>query len=70
MNNREKLIEMIIEYELERLEIADLVKVKRETVDHWLLPNESDNHEEVPEMAIELLFLKLRDRKKPQHGNS
>ena len=59
MNTRERLIELMLEYKLERREIADLVKVKRETVDHWLLPHESKSHVEVPEMAIDLLELKL-----------
>ena len=66
MNTRERLIDIITEYGLERLEVATLLKVKRDTVDHWLLPNESSNQEEVPEMAIELLELKLKDREKPE----
>ncbi len=61
MNNRDCLIELISSYKLDRSEIAELVRVKRETVDHWLLSNVSANHEEVPEMAIELLKLKLSD---------
>lgn len=59
MNNRERLITLINDYNLERADVAELVRVKRETVDHWLLTTESKNHEEVPEMAIELLELKL-----------
>lgn len=59
MNTRERLIELMLEYKLERREIADLAKVSRETVNHWLLSHESKNHIEVPEMAIELLELKL-----------
>lgn len=62
MNNRDRLIELITQYELERLEVAEMVKVKRETVDRWLLPNEAANHETIPDMAIELLLLKIRDR--------
>ena len=62
MNNREKLIELIAEHELDRREVAALVKVKRETVDHWLASHESRQHEEVPDMAIELLEMKLRER--------
>lgn len=60
MNNRERLIDLMLEHKLERREVAELVRVKRETVDHWLLPNEANSHEEVPEMAVELLELKLR----------
>jgi len=62
MNNRELLIELITQYELERREVADMVKVRREVVDHWLLPNEAANHEDTPDMAIELLQLKIRDK--------
>lgn len=62
MNNRDRLIELISQYELERLEVAEMVKVKRETVDHWLLPNEAANHEDVSDMAIELLQLKIREK--------
>ncbi len=62
MNNRERLIELISTHDLDRREIAELLKVKRATIDHWLLPGESSNHEDIPEMAIELLELKLRDR--------
>lgn len=59
MNNREKLIDIMHEYALERRELAELVRVDRPTVDGWLAPPESARHQEVPEMAIELLQLKL-----------
>jgi hypothetical protein len=59
MNNRDRLITLITDHGLERREVAELVRTKRDTVDHWLLPVDSKNHEEVPEMAIELLELKL-----------
>lgn len=62
MNNREQLISLIMEHNLERREVADLVSVKREVVDHWLASNESKHHEEVPDMAIELLLIKLKQR--------
>ena len=70
MNNRDRVIELITQYELERREVAEMVKVKRETVDRWLLPNEAANHEDVSDMAIELLQLKIRDRfpDKPLEG--
>lgn len=60
MNNREKLIELIANHKLDRRQVAELVRVKRDTVDHWLTSNESKSHEEIPDMAIELLELKLR----------
>lgn len=60
MNNREKLIELIADHNLDRRQVAELVRVKRDTVDHWLTSSESKHHEEIPDMAIELLELKLR----------
>ena len=48
---------------LERREVADLVRTDRETVDRWLLSGESGRHLEMPDMAIELLRLKLAARK-------
>lgn len=70
MNNRERLIDLMTENSLERLEVAEMVKVNRDTVNHWLLPNESSLHEEVPEMAIELLELKLSLRKQQGENES
>ena len=60
MNNREKLMELMVTHGLDRRGIADLVRVKRETVDHWLAPHQSKHSEEIPDMAIELLELKLK----------
>ncbi|TAJ95229.1 MAG: hypothetical protein EPO31_02290 [Gammaproteobacteria bacterium] len=67
MNNRDYLIEMISDNQLDRRDVAEMLKVKRETVDRWLLSNEATQHEEVPDMAIELLRLKLkyRDQSRP-----
>lgn len=59
MNNRERLMEIMSEKELDRMAISELVKVKRDEVDHWLVSSESKNHKEIPDMAIELLELKL-----------
>ncbi len=59
MNNRELLMDYMQTHRLERREIADLVKVDRDTVDKWLLSGESSRHEEIPDMAIEVLRLKL-----------
>ncbi|MGB1800251.1 MAG: hypothetical protein ACPHLK_05415 [Gammaproteobacteria bacterium] len=63
MNNRERLMDIMNEYELDRMAVAEMVKVKRDEVDHWLLSNESKNHKEVPDMAIELLELKISIKK-------
>lgn len=59
MNNRERLMEIMAEQELDRMGVAELVKVKRDEVDRWLLSSESKNHQEVPDMVIELLEIKL-----------
>lgn len=47
------------EHKLERRRVADMLNVKREVVDHWLISGESKLHTEIPEMAIELLEYKL-----------
>ena len=62
MNNRERLMDLMVKHGLERREIAELVRIKRETVDHWLAAHGSKHSEEMPDMAIELLELKLKDR--------
>ncbi len=59
MNNRERLMAIISENKLERRDVADLLKVKQDEVEHWLLSSESRNHAEMPDMAIELLELKI-----------
>jgi hypothetical protein len=65
MNNREKLIDFMAEYQIDRREVADLVCTDRDTVDRWLLSRESSRHLEMPDMAIELLRLKLAGRDRP-----
>ncbi len=52
-------MDIMVDHDLDRMALAEMVKVKRDEVDHWLLSNESKNHKEVPDMAIELLELKL-----------
>ena len=59
MNNRERLMAIISEGKLERRDVAELLKVKQDEVEHWLLSSESRNHTEMPDMAIELLELKI-----------
>lgn len=59
MNNRDRLIDLITEHQLDRVDVASMLKVKPAQVDNWLASNESKHHEEVPEMAIELLEMKL-----------
>ncbi len=69
MNNRERLFDLISEYKLEKREIAELVKVTVETIESWMVSHESHHFEEMPDMAIELLELKLKDRSKPDDSN-
>ncbi len=59
MNNRERLINLITDFKLDRLTVAEMLKVKRYTVDNWLMSSESRSQEEMPDMAIELLEYKL-----------
>jgi len=68
VNNRQRLIDLIAEFKLERRDIAELLHVRRETVDHWLYSGESKSHEEIPEMAIELLEYKLGTRRQPDEN--
>ena len=70
MNNRERLMTIIAENDLQRLEVAELLKVKMEQVDHWLVSSESRSHEEMPDMAIELLELKLLLRNQADQDDS
>jgi plasmid maintenance system antidote protein VapI len=65
MNNRELLIDMMSRHGLDRREVAELLKVNRDTVDRWLLTGESARRELVPDMAIELLELKLAREQPP-----
>ena len=59
MNNRQRLIDLIADHDLDRLTVADMLSVKKDTVDHWLFSYESKSREDIPDMAIELLELKL-----------
>ena len=47
------------ENSLDRVELAQLLSVKKKDIDRWLLSNESASHKEIPDMAIELLQYKL-----------
>ena len=50
---------IIIDNNLERRDVAELLKVKQAEVNQWLLSNETKNQREIPDMAIELLELKI-----------
>ncbi len=60
MNNRDRLMDLMVDHKLERREISELLRVERALVDNWLLPHDSRRHEEIPDMAIELLEYKLK----------
>ena len=60
MNNREHLISLMGDYSLDRQAVSELLSVKRDTVDHWLLPSDARNSEAIPDMAVELLELKMQ----------
>ena len=68
MNNRERLMDYMQGHQLERREIAELVMVDRDTVDRWLVSAESSRHLEIPDMAIELLRLKLGEPEPKPEG--
>lgn len=68
MNNRDRLIDLMSDFGLERREVAAIVLVDRDTVDRWLLPSHSPRRVDIPDMAIELLRLKLAQRAKPAAG--
>ncbi len=59
MNNREILIDIMFDHTLDRQDLAEFVLVDRQTVNTWLASSESSRHIDIPDMAIELLKLKL-----------
>ena len=67
MNNRKRLMSIISDNNLERRDVAELLKVKQAEVNQWLLSNETKNQREIPDMAIELLELKI-NMKLPDTG--
>ena len=60
MNNREKLIDLMHEHQLDKRELGELVRADRDAVHAWLLPPEAPRSKQVPDMAIELLELKIQ----------
>lgn len=70
MNNRDTLIELMVSHRLDRLTLANLLRVDRETVDRWLLPREASRWVPVPDMALELLGYKLRERDTVAQGDA
>ena len=65
MNNRDQLIDLMSAHQLERRDIAQLLHVHMDTVHRWLLPMESHDREDIPDMAIELLTFKLERHSQP-----
>ncbi len=60
MNNRETFLALVYDNKLERVEVADMLCVDSDQVDRWLAPVGSRRHEDIPDMAVELLRLKLK----------
>jgi len=67
---RERLIDLIVTHGLERRDVALMVAVDIGTVDRWLLPHDSPQHLEVPEMALQLIEYKLADRPRTPQESS
>ncbi len=66
MNNREKFLSLVVDNELDRFDLSEMLKAPLDQVDSWLLSPESAHYQEVPDMAVELLELKLRLRAEDQ----
>ena len=66
MNNRDKFLSLVVDNELDRYDLSEMLKAPLEQVDTWLLSTESAHYQEVPDMAVELLELKLRLREENQ----
>lgn len=66
MNNRDHLMKIMSDYKLERRELTKFLGVGRDEVDSWLISRESERHRETPDMAIELLKLKLDSKAKAE----
>ncbi|MCI0401270.1 MAG: hypothetical protein L0Y67_07490 [Gammaproteobacteria bacterium] len=62
MNNRDKLIDLLVDNELSRFELAEMLKVTVQEIDSWLSPIGAVGHTDIPDMAIELLELKIKQR--------
>lgn len=62
MNNRETFLSLVVDNDLDRYDLSDMLKVPLDQIDSWLLSPESAHHQQVPDMALELLELKLRLR--------
>ncbi|MFT4583803.1 MAG: hypothetical protein ACI915_001406 [Gammaproteobacteria bacterium] len=62
MNNRDILIDIMSEHSLDRRDLGELLHVDRATVDSWLAPGSSARQAQIPDMAIELLDLKLNSK--------
>jgi len=66
MNNRDKFIGLVVDNDLDRYDLSEMLKAPLDQVDSWLLSPESAHYQEVPDMAVELLELKLRLRAENQ----
>lgn len=60
LTNAELIRQVATEAGLSRARLAELCRVSPHTVDAWLKPTTSRSHCRPPDMAVELLYLKLR----------
>jgi hypothetical protein len=70
MNNRDKFLSLMVDHELDRLDLAGMLKVKREQIDSWLAPPGTRHHEDIPDMALELLETKLKSGSDSQSADT
>ncbi len=59
MNNRDRLLDILVGRDMARSEVAQLLSVSLGTVNNWVMTKESGSQEAIPDMAIELLEIKL-----------
>lgn len=58
-SNRQKLLDIVQEFQLSQTDIAMLTTYSLDSVKGWMASPESDRARSVPDRAIELLQLKL-----------
>lgn len=64
MTNQTKLRALIEQHGLTRKQISELASVSERTVRSWLIEKSDKHHyRDMPDRAIELIELKLKDRK-------
>ena len=59
--NKDKLIEIMDKHDLDRYQVADLVGVRKSTVDTWFMNGKGFRN--MPDNVLDLLELKIKPRK-------